>query len=355
MGLIRTLHAWAGAILALILVVLGLSGSLLVLRDPWVKLTVPEARAEVQAMPAVLGAAAEAVEAQQPQVRSMMFGGPHLGVHRIYVGEEGQGYAAGDGRLLAQWIGTGRVETWVFELHHSLLSGETGDLVTGTAGVAGALIVLTGVIVWFPAWRSFGARVWPRTVRRRSELISAHRNLGVIIALPLFVFCLTGGAIIFNETSKAWMQALGPGGVEPPKPPKAGVGDVDWPRALAAAQAAFPDAALRLAAWPAKPGAPVVIRMKQPAEWHPNGRTLVYIDPADARVLATLDAQALGPGTRAYNAFYPVHAGMVGGLLYEAVTFLSGLGLAILGGFGLWSFLIKQTAASRRRRAIPAT
>nr|QQZ51734.1 PepSY domain-containing protein [Phenylobacterium glaciei] len=51
MGLIRTLHAWAGAILALILVILGLTGSLLVLREDWVKLTVPEARMVVTPSP----------------------------------------------------------------------------------------------------------------------------------------------------------------------------------------------------------------------------------------------------------------------------------------------------------------
>ncbi|WP_374570007.1 PepSY domain-containing protein [Phenylobacterium sp. J426] len=62
MAVLRTLHAWAGAFLALLLVVLGLSGSLLVLRDPWVKLTTPEARMSVEASPQALGAAVQALE-----------------------------------------------------------------------------------------------------------------------------------------------------------------------------------------------------------------------------------------------------------------------------------------------------
>lgn len=343
MGFLRTLHAWAGAILALILLVLGLSGSLLVLKDPWVKLTVPEARAAIQPTPQALGVAVQGLEAQTSgDMRSVVFGGPHLGVHRVYFEDKSLGYAAADGRLLMRFAPTQRVETWLFEMHHRLLAGETGDLIVGVAGLAGAVLVLTGVIVWIPAWRSFGARVWPKTMSKRADLVGSHRNLGMITAIPVFVLCLTGGAIIFNETSQKLMTAAAPGPAAP-KPPKAEEGDVNWMRALSAAQAAFPDAALRTAAGPAKPGAPASIRMKQPGEWHPNGRTVVYVDPSDERVLAVVDAMKLGSGQRAYNAFYPLHAGKVGGLAYEALVFLSGLALAALGGFGLWSFLIKQT------------
>ena len=44
MGVLRTVHAWAGAILSLLLLVLGLTGTLLVFEDDWLRLTVPEAR-----------------------------------------------------------------------------------------------------------------------------------------------------------------------------------------------------------------------------------------------------------------------------------------------------------------------
>lgn len=340
MALIRTLHAWAGAVLALILVLLGLTGSLLVLREDWVKLTVPEARMAVTPSAAVLGAAAEAVEAQGAP-RSMTFAGGHIGIHRLAYPEGGMAYAAADGRILARWTDTERVEQWVFQLHHRLLAGESGEMVVGIAGLAGAVLCLTGVVVWFPAWRSFAGRVWPKTPARR-DLVASHRDLGILMAVPVLVLCLTGGMMIFSETSKALLTAVAPGGIEAPRPPQAGSGDIDWPRALAGAQAAFPQATLRLASWPAKPGAPAVLRMKQPAEWHPNGRTLVYIDPATSRVIGAVDAQAFGPGARLQNAVYPIHAASMGGRLYDLVVFLGGVALAALGGLGLWSFLIQQ-------------
>lgn len=348
MGAVRLIHAWAGAVVALVLLVLGLTGSLLVLKEDWIRLTVPQARVEAVATSQALGAAAEALERARPgEVRTIAFAGPHLGVHELYFREEAkQGYAAADGRVLAEWRGPTRPEAFVYDLHHFLLAGERGMILAGVVALAGAVMVLTGLIVWIPAWRSFAWRMWPKSVRRR-ELLSAHRDLGIIFAAPVFVFCLTGGAIIFHDETRALLTAIFPHEAEEVFAPPPGVGDIDWPRALAAAQAAFPDAQLRMATWPAQPGDPVSVRLKLPAEWHPNGRTVVKIDPATGTVLEATSAQDLGTALRLSNAIYPIHAAFVGGRAYDLATFLSGLALAGMGGFGLWSFVVKP----RKKRA----
>jgi len=350
MGLLRTLHAWAGAVLALLLIVLGLSGSLLVLKDDWLRATIPAARQVVTPTPQALGQAAEVLEQAYPgEIKTLVFARPDLGVHRLYLKDETNAYADPSGGVVATWSGNRRLEAWIFDLHHYLLADEPGMIVVGVAGLAGALLAVTGLVIWFPSWRVFGWRLWPRSGRRR-DMISAHRDTGMIFLIPTFVLCLTGGAIVFNKESQAIMTAAFPGGIEPPKPPRAGQGDVDWPAALAAAQARFPNATLRMAAWPAKPGAPATIRMRQAGEWHPNGRTVVYVDPATSQPIGALDSRALAPGMRAYNAFYPLHAASVGGRAYDIVVLASGLALAGLGGVGLWSFLVKP----RQRRAARA-
>ena len=205
-------------------------------------------------------------------------------------------------------------------------------------------MILTGLIVWIPAWRATGWRVWPRSGARR-ELIGSHRNLGLIFAIPLVVFSLTGGAIVFHGTTQALL-----GAVPAPPAPVVGTGDVDWARALTEAQARFPEATPRMAVRPAAPGRPATIRLKQPGEWHPNGRTTVTIDPATSRAVATSDANALPTGVRAYNAFYPLHASSVGGWLYSAVTALSGVAMAALGVVGAWAFLGKPRRRSPRSK-----
>lgn len=348
MGLIRLIHAWAGAVVALMLVVLGLTGSLLVLKEDWIRLTVPQARADVAATPQALGAAAEALERARPgEIRTIAFAGPHLGVHKLYFRKaESEGYASADGQVLAEWTGPTRAEAFVFDLHHYLLAGERGMIVAGVVALAGAVMILTGLIVWFPAWRSFDWRMWPRSNRRR-ELLSAHRDVGVVFAVPVFVFCLTGGAIIFHDETRALLTAIFPHQPEEVFAPPPGRGDVDWPTALAAAQAVYPQAQLRMASLPAEAGDPVSIRMKLPSEWHPNGRTVVKIDPETSMVLEAISAESLGTAARISNGIYPVHAAFVGGRLYDLVTFLSGLALAGMGGFGLWSFVIKP----RKKRA----
>jgi len=344
---LRIIHAWAGAILSLLLIVFGLTGSLLVFENDWIALKHPEARAGFAADPAVLGAAAERVEADNPDMRTVDFGGPQLGAHKLYLGENDFGIAAPGGATLDRWTGPARTEAFIFDLHHHLLAGKTGEIVGGVAALAAVLLVLTGLIVWAPAWRATRLRVWPRSTRR-GELVSSHRNLGLITAIPILIFCLTGAGMVFSGQTRA---LLAPNAPEPP-PPVAGTGDIDWPAALTAAQARFPDATLRMAGWPAGPGEPASIRLKQPGEWHPNGRTRVLIDPATSRVVQTLDAQTLTLGERAIHAIYPLHAGSVGGWLYEWVTVLSGLALAALGFVGAWSFLIKPRRKLRPGRIL---
>lgn len=342
MGAIRTLHAWAGAALAVLAFVFGLTGSLLVFEDDWVRATVPAARDEADLNPARLGAALDQLEATDPELTSVVLPGGAVGVHRLYLPDEGFGYANAEGAVVERWQGAARAETLIFDLHHELLAGRSGKLVAGGAGLALVLLVLTGLIVWLPAWRATGWRIWPRSGSRR-ELIGSHRNLGLCFAIPLVVFSLTGAAIVFHGTTQALL-----GGAPKPPTPVVGAGDIDWAKAFTAAQARFPDATLRMAIRPSAPGKPATIRLKQPGEWHPNGRTTATIDPATSRVVATSDANALPTGIRAYNAFYPLHASSVGGWLYDVVTSLSGLAMAGLGVVGAWAFVVKQRNRTRR-------
>ena len=343
MGGLRTVHAWAGAILSLLLIMLGLTGTLLVFEDDWIRLSVPGARAEAVTDAAQLGAVTERLEFEHDGLRAVAFAGG-TGVHKVYLERHRFAYADRAGATVVAWTGAARPEAFVFELHHELMAGETGKYVIGTAALAAILLVLTGLVVWAPAWRATRARIWPRSTRR-GDMVSSHRNLGLFAALPILVFCVTGAGMVFNDTAQA---LLSPGAPPPTEPPRAGTGDIDWPTALVAAQARFPDATLRSVRWPAAPGKPATVRLRQPQEWHPNGRTYVQIDPATGTVVQVTDAQSLPRGIRLTHAFYPVHAATIGGWPYKLVSALSGLALVLLGGLGTWSFLFRPR---RKRRA----
>jgi uncharacterized iron-regulated membrane protein len=331
MGLLRKLHAWCGLALCLLLVPMALSGAALVFKPQWLRATVPGAAASVSVTPAEAARAMQAARAGFPGATSVIFAGPAIGVHEV-LGEIGGGYlAAGSTATVERWTKNGRVVDTLFDLHHHLMAGETGTKVAGTAGLLAFAMIVTGLVLWLPAARSFRARVAPAR-NTRAGWLAAHRDLGALASPLLAVIVLTGSAIALDDLAA---RAMGFSRTRPPA--AAGIGDMDWAAAFAAAQARFPGAEIRIAAFP-KPGKPALIRLRQPAEWHANGRTSVWIDPATSRILKVDDALAQTPAARLYNAFWPVHASKVGGVAWKLVTFLGGLGLAALSLYGAESY-----------------
>lgn len=91
-----------------------------------------------------------------------------------------------------------------------------------------------------------------------------------------------------------------------------------WSAALQTVRRTYPEAELRTIGIPTRPGELVRIRVRQPAEWLPSGRTIFWFDPADGRLLEVRDARSLPLATRAFNLVYPIHASTIGGLAYKA-------------------------------------
>jgi uncharacterized iron-regulated membrane protein len=368
---LRWVHRWAGAFVCLILIVLGMSGTALVFRADWLHATVPGAATPAQATPALAARAAVAAEGQfgAGAVRSIVLAGPQLGVHAVGLTDGGGAYLAPGGRLVTDWHKGGRADEWLFGLHHDLLSGEAGETAAGLAGLALVALCLTGLAVTLPglraALRASLVTAWPRSQHRR-DLLAAHRGLGLVLAVPLVGLGLTGAAMVFDKEARVAVHALA--GTQPHQPDRITLRDAasappDWAAATAAAQAAFPDAALRVLVWPRTPDAPLQIRLRQPGEWHPNGRTTVWLD-RQGRVLASQDGMTLPRGDRWTNALYPLHAGKLGegsgiaARFVDAAWAACGLGLALLGVFGLWAFLVRplrqQLPDPRRDRTAKA-
>lgn len=82
--------------------------------------------------------------------------------------------------------------------------------------------------------------------------------------------------------------------------------------------------------------------MKRAAEWLPNGRSTLWFDGADGRLLFAHDALAMQAGAQAFNASYPLHAARVGGLGYRLLMAVSGLAMALLGSLAVWTFWFRR-------------
>jgi uncharacterized iron-regulated membrane protein len=116
----------------------------------------------------------------------------------------------------------------------------------------------------------------------------------------------------------------------------------------------YPDAELRTIGIPRVDGGLIRIRVRQPTEWLPNGRTIFWFDPAGGRLVETRDARPLPLATRAFNLVYPIHASTVGGLVYLAAMTATGLALTLLGTLTVFGFWSHRASRAVRGSGIPA-
>jgi uncharacterized iron-regulated membrane protein len=352
MRLIDLAHRWAGGVLGLVLAVMGLSGALLIHKHAWIALpgkdapplTDPAAQAEL-----VARLLADPVPGQYVLMPSADFG-----LAQSVRGDAGGVYASADGQVVAQWTSLwDRPELWLFDLHHHLLAGETGETVAGAAALAACLFTITGAIMWWRTRRTFRLRLVPARWSRPAILMH-HRDLGVVMAPLLLLVALTGAMMVFRPVAGAVLAPLSsPAAIEASlKPPELAAGPLaatpDWQAMIAAAHARFPGAELRIVSIPRDAGKPITIRMKQAAEWLPNGRSTLWFDPATGALLGSRDALALPAGAQAFNMVYPLHAAKVGGLAYRLVMTAVGLALMMLGLFASWSFWFRRNRRARQ-------
>ena len=333
----RTAHGWAGAALSLILIVIALTGSLLVFKGDYIRTVVPEARQNADLSLSALAAVTEKTEQafEAENLRALVYATEDFGLHKAYLTDGRAAYLAGDGAVIDVWEQNGRFEDWLFDLHHRLLAGRIGALVAGFSGLAALILIVTGLMAVWPMRRGLkrGLKI---SNSSRSQVLSVHRNLGVYAALPLFLIILTGVILTFPKQSRAIFDAVG--GPEALDPSPFTPAKVDWLSALEQSSQAFETAVPRMAIWGGSER-PATLRLKQDQEFHPNGRTLMVIDPGSSQILNQQDALAMGLGREAYNAVYPIHAAHIGGRIYDVAVFLIGLALSALGVLGLFAYV----------------
>ncbi len=360
MQLLDFLHRWTGGLIGLVLGVLGLTGAILVHRDSWIML--PHADDAQLADVASITAATERLMATSGDPQGIVYASQSLGLHRVRLSADAGLYADQAGNVVARWTSQWeRPELWIFDLHHHLFAGDVGETVSGIAGLCALFFAITGMILWWRTRRSFRFRLWPKRMTR-AAILTQHRDLGIVVAPLIILSALTGSMMLFRPVAGIILSPLGSpaklsaslasprfkGGILTEKP--------DWSAILATARSRFPEAEYRILSLPRKPGDPIALRMRQPEEWLPNGRTMLWFDAASGQLLGARDSRALPTGARAFNLAYPLHAAKVGGLAYRLAMTFSGLSMAMLGSFAVWSFWFRRNSRVKKpARAALAT
>lgn len=352
MRVLDFLHRWTGALIGLLLTLLGLTGTLLLHKDVWLRWTLPHAAdAQVQDSAALAQTAARHFAYSSERPSSILFASDGFGLHRLYYEGDRGAYADQTGELVTHWSSAWeRPELWLFDLHHYLLMGETGGVIGGILGLIGLGFVATGAILWWRTRRTFAFRLLPKRLSRPA-IVRHHRDLGIVAAPLLLLSVLTGSMMALRPVADMLLSPFSApaemrAATAPPEVRGGALGEIDWRRLIDRVRMLYPEAEIRMIILPAEPGGLIMLRARQPEEWLPNGRTLFWFDPADGRLVDHRDALAMPEGSRLFNLLYPVHAAKVGGLTYRLVMTASGLALTLLGLLAVVSFWSRRARLS---------
>jgi uncharacterized iron-regulated membrane protein len=353
MKLLDLLHRWAGGLVGLLLALMGLSGAILVHRDAWVML--PHAGdAQVQSTAAIAAVTERLFADPATRPQSLTFASADFGLDRLATASGGGAYADQAGNVLLRWDSQWeRPELWLFDFHHHLFAGDTGETIIGVAALVGLFFVISGVLLWWRTRKTFAFRLWPARMSRPA-IVRQHRDLGVVVAPLLALSLLTGAMLVFRPLTAIVLGPSAPAiidqAMKAPPPRAVALADrLDWRGMIVAARALYPDAEIRSLSLPRGKSGTITLRMRKPGEWLPNGRTTIWFAADSGALVAHRDDSRLPGVVKAYNTLYPLHAAKVGGLAYRLVMTLSGLALAMLGTLTVWTFWFRRPRPRHRQ------
>lgn len=364
------IHLYGGLSLGVLLIVISVSGSVLVFEDTlheWLQpdLYHVEPAGERLSMDRVLEAVAQAHPEATPWIATLPTTPTDPVVVRlgpeapsVYI-DPYRGTVLGDQRP-----DEGLVHI-VAGLHTDLLAGRTGAIIVGVSGLLLVLLTATGLVLWWPRrlkrlWQALRITWAHGSLRFNYDL---HRAGGFYTALFLVITSLTGSAFIFYPTTQQLIATVTATEPWPSSPPtveadSGSISDeaVSYSAALQAAGRALPNATPTFLTMPEDAQSPVTVRLRTPPEWHPNGRSFVYVHPETARVLRVDDAREAPWGAQVLQTFYPLHIGAVGGLVVKWLYVILGLAPAVLSVTGtiIWYKRWRRSSPSSSTNGVPA-
>lgn len=224
----------------------------------------------------------------------------------------------------------------LFELHSALLLGDTGKAILTIAAGSYLVLLVSGLLLWWP-------RRWPPSLRIHwrapplRALLELHNVGGALLGLLILVSVASGAYMAWPPLRALVSDLGGQPAVKPPKVPPTVVaaGKPPLDQLAARARTMFPGALVGYVQVPHAAAQAVRVRLKLPDDPHPNGLTSVWFHPRTGEVLKVALWSELDVGSRIVTTIYPLHTGALGGPLHQVVVGLTGLALATLGGSGL--------------------
>lgn len=354
-------HLWAGIIVGLWAVLIGLTGSVIVFRHELAARVDPQLyHAEPLPQRALLQPALNQLLAAHPGYELKAVRGFEREAHTLQALLESKTQTPREllafinpytGAIVAVQAPTADWMNWIWELHMRLLGGQVGLWINGGLAFVMLTLTLTGLLIW---WR--GRLIWKAglVIKRGvgwkrfnfdlhnaggfwTSLWLGWQSLsGIFFAAPI-VFILP--AVLLTGGSVQQLQSV----FVVPKVTMAeeplatrSVATVD--DALAQAQRALPDHQLGAVQYSPQRDEAWRIALRPPHGERVGRLALVNFDPYQNKILNVLRSNEQNIGLQATLFLAPLHFGTVGGLATKILWLLLGLapGALFVTGFVMW-------------------
>ncbi|KAA5538879.1 PepSY domain-containing protein [Roseiconus nitratireducens] len=359
-------HRWLGLTVGLLLVLIGLTGSLLVFDhaiderlNPDLLLTngsgdrQPIAEIIAAAEEAFSGSAERALSVSRPRIAN--------GVWTVW-------FRAGtedNPKFVAVHIDpytahvTGQ-RTWgedlmslIYRLHFRLLAGAPGAVLVGMVGIIAMISIASGIVLWWPLWKN-GWRAGFAVRKGARFNFDLHKTTGILSAVFLMVIAFTGVYMEFHE----WFHAAVSTFAEVSEPaddftsttPKTAT-RLTPDQAVTIAQPIFPKATFDHLHPPTGPEGFYEVAFRQSGETQKSfGRSQVFLDQYSGEVLAIRSPQDFTAADAFFAWQFPLHNGEAFGLFGRWVVFLMGITPALFYITGLLLWWRRGKARRRKTR-----
>ncbi len=337
---LRTAHLWLGLLLCIPIVVIGISGSALLIQSHFWTRSFPAATATGSKQTIVraieVARAAGPADARVGRVDLSLRAGEPVTVQLNPPGRGVRAVRVYVDPVSLEVLGTqeavprGEALGFLINIHSFLMMRSyVGVKIVGALGVAMILMGLSGLVLWWPKKgqlrRAFLVR---RGARGLSLYLDLHHAAGIWTFAVLMLMSVSGVYLCFPQTVTAALNTVMPSALGSGEPVAGFVptpGPLDPDMAVASAVRAVADARAVSVLMPEQSGRPVLVSLETTRF---GGATqpqiLVTLDQATGDIAYVDDPRDHGIVEQVVNFQNALHYGAAYGTLWKAVVFVSG-------------------------------
>ncbi len=348
---LQTIHLWVGLILCIPIILIGLSGSALLVQREILRWSVPAVSGvgESQSIAGMVAAAQASVAPNlranfielpssrgRPAVVQFQFANRPPRNMEVYVDPVSLKVLGS-----SEVVRRGPIRDVLVTMHEYLMfPGHIGLPLVGWMAVVMTFMGLSGMILWWPRkgrWLSaFLVRRGARGLRLHLDL---HHAAGIWGSLLFLTLSISGIYLAFPQSTSETVRAVFPSHAtadDPPFPRRAPPSGPD--QAFEFAASAMPDARVRAIQLPRAPDRPFMVQMESTTGFGPSIPPITVAFDVKNGDISVDDPRAYTTANRILNTLYALHFSLGMGGVWTLLVFLTGLLplLFAITGLNIW-------------------